>query len=278
MITILDGPVGTQLAARGVELTLPLWSAYAVAERPEVVASIHAAYVSAGATVHRTATFRTTERYAGAEWEALARKAAALARSAVPRRCRIAGSIAPIEDCYLPALSPKPADARKAHRALAQVLADEALDLIICETFANVDEAVIAVEEAVVTGLETWISFTAGPDGTLMTPAAMAAGARQCIAGGAKAVLVNCTAASKTLPYVEALSDLGVPVGAYANAGRLDEGIGWAGRYDDETEATRIAAHAYGDFAGQWVVAGASIVGSCCGTGPAHIRELASRF
>src|SRR3712207_7093386 len=38
-------------------------------------------------------------------------------------------------------------------------------------------------------------------------------------ARGAAAVLVNCTPATRTLAYVERLASVGVPVGAYANAG-----------------------------------------------------------
>ena len=50
-------------------------------------------------------------------------------------------------------------------------------------------------------------------------------GCAQAIDIGASAVLVNCISAAHTLPFVEGLVDLGVPFGAYANAGRADEGI-----------------------------------------------------
>jgi len=268
-ITLLDGPLGSELAARGVSTSLPLWSAAALDSAPEVVAAIHADYAAAGARVHTTNTFRTRPRDAGERWELLARRAVRLARDSVPAGHRVAGSIAPLADCYRPDLSPT--DSRPEHRDLARLLAEEGVDLLLCETFAHVPEALVAVEEAVATGLPTWVSFTAGPDADLLTPARLAAGAREAVALGAAAVLINCTSATRTLPYVRALAELGVPFGAYANAGAPDDAIGWR-------TSPEPGAEAYLELARAWVDAGATILGACCGTGPAHIRALAQYF
>ena len=135
-ITLLDGPLGSELAARGVSTSLPLWSAAALDSAPEVVAAIHADYAAAGARVHTTNTFRTRPRDAGERWELLARRAVRLARDSVPAGHRVAGSIAPLADCYRPDLSPT--DSRPEHRDLARLLAEEGVDLLLCETFAHV--------------------------------------------------------------------------------------------------------------------------------------------
>jgi S-methylmethionine-dependent homocysteine/selenocysteine methylase len=197
----------------------------------------------------------------GPRWEELARRAVRIAREAVGS-LRVAGSIAPLEDCYRPDLSPGLAS-REEHRELARVLADEGVDVLLCETFPDATEAVVAVEEAVRTGVETWAALLP------TTSASLRDTARACVAAGARVVLVNCVAAKDTLPFVEALADLGVPFGAYANAGREEDAIGWGA----DTEA---GARAYEALARAWVAAGASIVGGCCGTGPAHIARLAS--
>src|SRR6185436_12595780 len=105
------------------------------------------------------------------------RRAVAIARAAVPAGHRVAGSLAPLEDCYRPDLSP--ADPRPEHRELARALADAGVDLLLCETFPHAGEALVACEEAVATGLETWVSFTAGPDGSLLSPAEVEAAARE---------------------------------------------------------------------------------------------------
>jgi len=258
--------MGTELVRRGVPAPAPAWSAHALDVAPDQVAAVHRDYAAAGADVHTANTFRTTRRAVGARWEELARLAVRLAREGAPPGARVAGSVAPLEDCYRPDLSPGAASAPE-HAALARVLADAGADLLVCETFPHALEAAVAVEQAARTGLETWAALTAGPDASLMTPAAMREAARACIGAGARAVLVSCVPATRTLPYVERLAGLGVPFGAYANAGGASEGLGWGA--DDER-----AAAAYEALARAWLDAGASIVGGCCGTGPAHVARL----
>jgi S-methylmethionine-dependent homocysteine/selenocysteine methylase len=246
--------MGTELGARGVDLDPPLWSARAIDLTPGLIADVHREYAEAGATVHTTNTFRTKRR-ATPDWKALALEAVRIARVAVPAEHRIAGSISPLEDCYRPELSPR--DPRAEHRELVELLAPR-VDLFLCETFPHAGEAAIAVEEAVRTKVETWISFTAGPYGTLMTPEQMRDAARACIERGARAVLVNCVAADAILPYVKALANLGVPFGAYANS----------------CETAALDPEDYAARARGWIEVGVTILGGCCGTGPAHIRAL----
>jgi S-methylmethionine-dependent homocysteine/selenocysteine methylase len=66
---------------------------------------------------------------------------------------------------------------------------------------------------------------------------------------------------------VEELATLAVPFGAYANAGDPRDGLGWSA---DPAEASR----AYAALARSWIDVGATLVGGCCGTGPAHVQEL----
>lgn len=273
---ILDGPMGTELDARGGDTSLPLWSARPLREQPELVAAIHRDFASAGARVHTTNTFRTQPRWLGEDFAPLARRAVELARAAVPPGHRVAGGIAPLEDCYRPDLSPASQDPRGAeaeHRRLARELVDAGVDLLLCETFPHPAEAVAAVRAGVSVSAETWIALTAGPEADLMTPREMAAAARACVAEGAAAVLVNCTPAADTLRFLRAIAeaDLGVPIGAYANAGAADSVVGWRSESTPSTDA-------YLEHARSWIAAGAALVGSCCGTTPAHVRALSGAF
>ncbi|NOY24432.1 MAG: homocysteine S-methyltransferase family protein [Oligoflexia bacterium] len=270
-ITILDGPLGTELARRGVPTPAPGWSANALSQAPQVVADIHRAYAAAGAQVHTANTFRTQRRHFPQDWQARLQRAVSLARQAVPSTHRVAGSLAPLEDCYSPWLSPS--DPRPEQRELAQALAAAQVDVILVETFPHVGEALSAVDEAVDTGLATWVSFTPGPDGKLLSPIEVRAAATQAVQRGARAILVNCLPALTAHRWLVPLLDLGlgVPVGVYANAGHADHGLGWGADPVD-------AANRYADLAEGWVDAGASLVGSCCGTGLATIAALARRF
>ncbi|MBX3269023.1 MAG: homocysteine S-methyltransferase family protein [Sandaracinaceae bacterium] len=268
-ITVLDGPLGTELARRGASTALPRWSASALTEAPALVAAIHRDYAAAGATVHTANTFRASPRAYGAGWVRAARDAVALARGAVPRAHRVAGSLAPLADCYRPDLSPGGGPAvEREHGRLAEVLADAGCDLLLCETFPCADEALAAVRAARATRLETWLALSAGYDATLMSPAAMADAARRAVDLGVAAVLVNCTPSARTRAYVEAIADAGVPFGAYANGGVANDEDGFTPRPD--------TPEAYAAHARAWVAAGATIVGGCCGTGPAHVAALAA--
>lgn len=263
-VTLLDGPLGTELARRGVPIDGPGWSARAIDAAPDVIRAIHADYAGAGATVHTAATFRARPADVGPRWAALAATAVALARSAVPPHHAVAGSLAPLADCYRPDLSPP--DAGPAHRELAVCLADVGVDLLLVETFANPREAAAAVRAAASTGLPTWCALTPGFRGDLLDPRAMADAARACADEGASAILVNCGPAATAIRWVEALAGIPRPLGVYANAGPADDGVGWSGAPDEPGR--------YLDHARRWVAAGATLVGGCCGTRPAHVRTL----
>ena len=267
-MTILDGPMGTALAAAGVPTPAPRWSAAALRSDPAAVARVHAAHAAAGVDILTANTFRTTPRAWGGGWQDRVRQAVGLARAAAPPGVRVAGSIAPLEDCYRPDLSP--ADPGPEHAALAAVLADAGVDLLLCETFPHEGEALAAVRAAVGTGLPAWLAMTAGPGADLLDPAAVGRAGRAAAAAGAQAVLVNCVPAARTLPFVEALAGCGVPYGAYANAGAPGEGMGW-GRAPD-------APARYLWHASTWVDAGATVLGACCGTPLSVTAALAGRY
>ena len=266
---VLDGPIGTELLARGVATPLPGWSAHALESAPDVVRAIHRDYAEAGANVHTANTFRTQPRWFPDTWRDLVETAVKLAREGLAGYpTQLAGSIAPLEDCYSPELSPP--NAREEHRALAEELADAGVDILLVETFPRVDEGLIAAEEAVRTGLPTWLSFTAGPEGDLLTPAHVRAGAEQAVSLGVEAVLVNCIPTNRAIDFVAALSGIGVAFGAYANAGKSDAQMGFRPT-PDEVEM-------YADAAELWTAAGATILGGCCGTGVGHIRAIRRRI
>lgn len=269
-LQILDGAIGTELASRGLRLDAPRWSARAIYEAPEVLAEVHTAYVKAGATLHTANTFRTQPRAFGDGWLDALADAVRIVRDAVGPGQAVLGSMAPVEDCYRPDLSPGK-EARTEHRQVASALADAGCDVLLCETFAHGEEALVAVEEAMATGVPVWLSLTAGPFGELRTPKELAGIGKDAISIGVDRLLVNCTAATRMAPYVDAIAALGVPTGVYANAGGQDEALGWAA-------TSPGAADAYAALAERWKEAGASVIGGCCGTGPLHIQALADRF
>src|SRR5258707_8830056 len=129
---LLDGATGTELNRRGVSTDLPLWSAGALLDAPATLRQIHRDYLLAGAEIVTANTFRTHRRslarggYGDSAAE-LTRLAVELARAAVGEGALappayVAGSLAPLEDCYSPELVPPQAECEREHAELAACL------------------------------------------------------------------------------------------------------------------------------------------------------------
>jgi S-methylmethionine-dependent homocysteine/selenocysteine methylase len=273
---LLDGATGTELDRRGVRTTLPLWSALGLIEAPEVVRAIHEDYARAGADVLIANTFRTTRRTlakAGRpvdEAAVLTNLAVELARSATAFRpgALVAGSIAPLEDCYSPWLSPPFGVALAEHRAQARLLADAGVDFLMVETMPCATEAEAALIAAGEAGLETTIGFVLGNDRRLLSGETLTAAVGRAMAHAPAAILINCSPSrvvDLALGELRALTSL--PIGGYANLGVAEATVGWEA--DDSVDGSAYAA-----LAAPWLKRGARIVGGCCGTRPEHIAAL----
>lgn len=279
-VVILDGAMGTELDRRGVKTPLPLWSAQALLDAPEVVRAIHEDYLRAGADVITTNTFRTTPRTmrrAGRKEEEavrltrLAVDLARQARSAVVRgrEVWIAGALAPLEDCYQPELAPEFDVAAAEHGVQAARLAAAGVDLLLVETMNSITEAVVATRAAVATGLPVFVSFIARSEREIWSGEGLDDAVRAVDDFHPDAILVNCVPAETAERCLETMArETQTPIGCYPNAGHPDFDHGtW--RHDDEKTPEWFAAHAM-----SWLRRGALVVGGCCGTGPGHIRAL----
>jgi S-methylmethionine-dependent homocysteine/selenocysteine methylase len=276
---LLDGALGTELERRGVAPPLPLWSAEALLAAPDVVGAIHEDYIRAGADLLTANTFRATPRAFGkagrsAEAERAVGLAVSLAREArdragAARGVLIAGAMAPLEDCYRPALAPPLETAEREHALQAVLLARTGVDAILVETMNTIAEAQAAVRGAKPTGLPVLVSFICRSEREILSGEALADAVRAVEAFKPDAILVNCThpdVVARCLGEIARVTRL--PRGAYANAGEPDmEGGVW--RFDAGWSPERFASAAL-----TWVRAGAQIVGGCCGTTPAHIRAI----
>ena len=180
---------------------------------------------------------------------------------------RVAGSMAPLEDCYRPELSPP--DPGPEHLQLARALVEEGVDLLLVETHPHLPEALAATTAARSCTPEVWSALTPGYDNSLLSPAQVADGARALADVGASVVLVNCLPAAHALPYAQALAGTGLPWGIYANAGEERAGLGWG----DPRGPERYAA-----LAVAWRELGAQVIGGCCGTGPGHTAAMRRVF
>jgi S-methylmethionine-dependent homocysteine/selenocysteine methylase len=278
-LILLDGALGTELERRGVPTPLPLWSAQAIVDAPEVLRRIHEDYARAGADVLAAATFRTTPRVMakagrpGSDADRLTESAIRIAvegreRAAAARPVWIGGSLGPLEDCYRPEEAP-PRDAmEREHADQARRLARAGADLLLLETFNRIDEAIAAASAARETGLAFTVSFVCIAGARLFSGEPLADAIRAVEPLSPTAVLVNCTPLDETVACLEVMSRTAqLPFGAYPNAGVVGPTGAW--RFDPAVTPERFAA-----LAKEWLRTGAQVLGGCCGTAPDHIKAL----
>ena len=285
---ILDGAMGTELTRRGVDTTLPLWSARALMEAPQVVEQIHLDYIAAGSQVITANTFRTNPRTmqrAGFtdEGRALTHEAVRLAKAAAAKSSngsgpvKVAGSMAPVEDCYSPWLVPDDDALAAEHGILARHLAEAGCDLILVETMNTIREAVAAAHAAQQTGLPVWVSFTLNDQNTLLSGENLADAVQAVMPFEPAALLVNCIPVAQISSALKVLHDglnqsgAQIETGTYGNVGHVDDEVGW-------TLTHAVSPTAYAEAALEWRALGATIIGGCCGTMPAHIGAVAAKF
>ena len=293
---ILDGALATELERRGEDLNDPLWSARVLLESPEKIWAVHLDYFRAGAEVATTASYQATvEGFARRGLDenralALIRRSVELAAAArsdflaesgsQAGKLFIAGSIGPY-GAFLADGSEYRGDyglSEKAlmdfHRPRMAALLEAGVDVMACETVPCLMEAQALVRLlAEFPNAQAWISFSAR-DGQytyhgehLSDCAAFLDASPQVAALG-----VNCTAPRFIPEAIQTLrSGSGKPIIVYPNSGEVyDVGTrSWLGETDSD---------AYGAKAQAWHDSGASLIGGCCRTTPAHIAEVSKRL
>jgi S-methylmethionine-dependent homocysteine/selenocysteine methylase len=276
---LLDGATGTELERRGAKSALPLWSAHALLHDPALVGRIHADYVAAGAELLTANTFRTQRRTlerggVGARAAELTAQAVALARAAAAKGCQpvqVLGSAPPLEDCFRPDLVPDDESLAREHGEHAGNLAAAGVDAILVETMNTIREALAALRAALATKLPALVSFVCWDGPRLLSGEPLREAVAAVRVERPAAVVANCLPPSNVAACLAALAESGLPFGVYANLGAPLDARGLERSEDCAPE--RFAAHA-----ASWLAAGATLVGGCCGTTPAHIRSIAQRM
>jgi homocysteine S-methyltransferase len=257
---------------------MPLWSANAIIEAPEILKQVHIAYLEAGAQAISTNTFRTHERSLakagmGDRAEELTHKAVEIARTArdeVNTDALVFGSVAPLEDCYSPELAPLSKVCEEEHSKMIKHLVNSGVDLVLIETMCSAGE-LCAASIAAIENTDDWaVSMCLRQDsiGILLDgnpiDEFIPALARARFLG------INCypaTKLAKQVAYLRSIAPTHMPVAAYGNVGHADDEGGWI-----NTDA--IDPNIFAEYAMDWAKAGASIVGGCCGTTPKTIASM----
>jgi homocysteine S-methyltransferase len=286
-ITLLDGGIGQEMVARAGDKPTPLWSTRAMMDHPGLLQGVHADYFAAGADIATTNSYAIhRDRLApdGLEHLFAPLHAAALAEAQAARaahgRGRIAGSIGPLGATYRPDMHPDLATAVPLYAEMVGILSD-GVDLILFESVASLLHADAALAAAEGQGRPVWLSVTLDDeDGTKLRSGEDVSGLLPLLSGRASAVLANCSA-PEAMPAALAIFARGdLPFGAYANGFTQITKAFLAARPTSDTLTARrdMGPAAYADHAMRWIDQGATIIGGCCETGPAHIAEIDTRL
>lgn len=290
-IFLLDGAMGTQLIARGVEAGR--CNDYLNIDSPDTIFEIHRSYLQAGSDAVLTNTF-------GANKFALARHgfsdkvnqintaAAKIARRAAGEQKYVLGDIGPSGDFLKPLGNLEPEELKDAFAEQAKALLAGGVDGFIIETMTALDEITIAIEavKSICGDLPVFASMafdkTANGFRTMMGIDVESAIAKM-VSLGVDALGFNCgtllldeyielakkfVSAKETLVKTQATShEPRATIYAEPNAGKpqLLDGKAVYKVTPEDFAAAIEKIHSLG----------VNIIGGCCGTGPEHIEAVA---
>jgi homocysteine S-methyltransferase len=271
-VVVADGAMGTMLYSKGIfinrcfdELNL---------SAPALVKEIHDSYIQAGAEIIESNTFGANA-YRLAPYglvEKLAdinRAGVRVARESAGEKAWVAGSVGPLGVRIEPLGPTSFQEARAAFKQQVTALADAGVDLIMLETFGDLNEireAILATHEAC--DLPVVAQMTVDDDGNALFGASPEVFARRLEEWGADAIGMNCSVGPKVA--VEVLERMikvtDRPLAVQPNAGKP--------MIVDGRSVYLCSPEYLAQYARRYIQAGAKIIGGCCGTTPEHIKLL----
>ena len=273
---LFDGGMGTQLYAHGVpsnrcfdELNLL---------QPDLVQSIHRAYIAAGAEVIETNTF-AANRVALASYGLDQRvrdinfrgvKVAREAREVSGEDVFLAGSVSSIGQPLAPMGTITPDEARSIFAEQIEALLEAGVDLLVLETFSSPIELREAIRAArtVSTDLPIIAEISIDDDGRTLAGATPESVVMLLDELRVDALGVNCGVGPQiALDAIRQMRPLTrTPLSAMPNAGHPTTQGG--------RQIYVSTPEYFGEYARRFAEAGVSIIGGCCGTTPAHIAAM----
>jgi homocysteine S-methyltransferase len=271
---VFDGAMGTMLYGRGVfvnrcfdELNL---------SNPNLVKQVHAEYLEAGAEVIETNTFGAHRFKLGphgleGQVRKINREGARIAREAVGEKGLVAGAMGPLGKPLEPIGSIRLDEAQAAYREQAEGLLEGGVDVFVIETMPSLDQAKVAL--AAIRSLDAEqpvaVSLTFNEEGNTLYGDSPEDAVRALEALDVPLVGANCSQGPQAM--LETLSRMAAVARSAKLAAMPNAG---SPAYVDGRYVYLCTPEYMATWARRFLEAGASVVGGCCGTTPAHIRDL----
>jgi len=269
---VADGGMGPLVSAAAPRLRCP---EEANLRAPDTVVSLHLSFINAGADLIETNTFganrpKLAARYLEDDFVAINEAAVKLARDARQvsgREVFIAGSIGPVGESE----ETWPEDRGPFFAEQAELLTGRGVDLLMVETFFDLDELVTAIEAVrSASGLPIVAMLTFGEDAETIGGVGAAQAAERLAGLGVAAIGANHGAGpASALDALQAMRASGLPLAALPN-------IGLASMSGGRVIYPHAAPEYFAEFAAHARALGATVIGGCCGTTPTEIGAIRS--
>ena len=295
-IMVIDGSMSTALEALGASTKSSLWTAAALAEKPQLVKQVHLDYFRAGADCGITCSYQATipgltaHGYSVEEAEKIIADSVKMFLEARDKWWELegceAGRAYPVCLAGIGPYGAFLADGSEYrgrygvsdqvlydfHRRRMEILVNAGADVLLIETQPSLNEVLIEASIAEDLGADYWISFSCR-DGFRINEGDLI---RDCAASLSKGhphlrmIGVNCSKPEYIVSLIHELRNAAdIPVGVYPNSGLI---------YDPATKTwtTPNGQLDFGSYALDYMKAGALAVGGCCTVGPEMIKQIAA--
>src|SRR6266481_10132471 len=275
-VLVADGAMGTMLYDKGIFINRCYDELNLTA--PDMIRQIHLDYVKAGAEILETNTFganrmRLAAFGLGEKLRAINQAGVKIAREASRDTAYVAGAVGPLGANIEPLGPTSFAEARLIFREQVETLVEAGVDLLVLETFYNLDElreAIFAAREVAGPDMVIVAQVTIDDFGNLRSGADTETFTRRLDEWPVDVIGANCSAGPKVMPEtIEKMMRYSQkPMSAMPNAG-----------HPQRVEGRHIylcSPEYMSQYARRFLWAGVKIVGGCCGTTPEHIKLVRS--
>ena len=279
MITKLDGGLSTALENNGNKLTTSLWTGELILVNPSEITKAHLDFINAGADIIITSSYQISylgcskRGWSESKTDQALRGSTQLAKNAVlksGKSVKVASSIGPYGAALADGSEYKgnygvtKSALKDFHARRLEVLISTSPDLLALETMPDTFEVELLLELLSDCPIPYWVSYSCKAGN--QTNAGQSFTEAVSLAKDAMAVGINCTAPELITDLL--LSAEGVkPFVVYPNSGRSwnAKTKEWEGSSEAGFDELLIKS---------WILAGAQIIGGCCGIGADEILNL----
>ena len=279
MITKLDGGLSTALENNGNKLTTSLWTGELILVNPSEITKAHLDFINAGADIIITSSYQISylgcskRGWSESKTDQALRGSTQLAKDAVlksGKSVKVASSIGPYGAALADGSEYKgnygvtKSALKDFHARRLEVLISTSPDLLALETMPDTFEVELLLELLSDCPIPYWVSYSCKAGN--QTNAGQSFTEAVSLAKDAMAIGINCTAPELiTDLLLSTKSDK--PFVVYPNSGRSwnAKTKEWEGSSETGFDELLIKS---------WILAGAQIIGGCCGIGADEILNL----